>query len=384
MIEALAGFVNGKIQRDSALPTADLAVRKLAAIAALARYDAANPTMLDSITIDPNLWPTSAVLDWLDILRHQRGIPSAQARTAVAETVLRARLNVQGTALGLATERRDALWWLMVSTDSNAARLLLAAVDQPRWRDEVPLLVRGLLARQQRGHWQTTVANAWGTLALRRFSAEFESTPVTGSTTAALGSTRHELSWTDDPATRSVSLPWPAQRSNLSVTHAGAGKPWVLVQANAALPLKAALSSGFTIVRTLVPIEQRRPGFWSRGDVLRVRLDLDAQSDATWVVVDDPVPAGATILGSGLGGQSQRLSANEARSGYAWPAFEERRFDAFRAYYRFVPKGRWSVEYTVRLNNSGTFQLPTTRVEAMYAPEMFGELPNAPVTVDAP
>jgi len=39
------------------------------------------------------------------------------------------------------------------------------------------------------------------------------------------------------------------------------------------------------------------------------------------------------------------------------------------------------VEYTVRLNNEGTFLLPPTRVEALYAPEMFGEIPNAPVEV---
>jgi len=35
------------------------------------------------------------------------------------------------------------------------------------------------------------------------------------------------------------------------------------------------------------------------------------------------------------------------------------------------------VEYTIRLNQAGQFQLPSTRVEALYAPEMFGELPNA-------
>jgi alpha-2-macroglobulin len=34
------------------------------------------------------------------------------------------------------------------------------------------------------------------------------------------------------------------------------------------------------------------------------------------------------------------------------------------------------VEYTVRLNNPGRFALPPTRVEAMYAPESFGESPN--------
>ena len=48
-----------------------------------------------------------------------------------------------------------------------------------------------------------------------------------------------------------------------------------------------------------------------------------------------------------------------------------------------MPKGRWVVEYTVRYNNPGTFLLPATRVEAMYAPEMLGELPNAALAVEA-
>jgi uncharacterized protein YfaS (alpha-2-macroglobulin family) len=114
-----------------------------------------------------------------------------------------------------------------------------------------------------------------------------------------------------------------------------------------------------------------------------VRLDLEAQSDMSWVVVDDPVPAGATVIGSGLGGQSGIATRAESRGTNlgVWLAYEERRFDAFRAYYRFVPKGTWSVEYTIRLDNPGTFGLPPTRVEAMYAPEMYGEVPNATFTV---
>jgi uncharacterized protein YfaS (alpha-2-macroglobulin family) len=39
------------------------------------------------------------------------------------------------------------------------------------------------------------------------------------------------------------------------------------------------------------------------------------------------------------------------------------------------------VEYRLRFNNAGELGLPVTRVEAMYAPEMFAELPNAPIRV---
>jgi uncharacterized protein YfaS (alpha-2-macroglobulin family) len=62
-------------------------------------------------------------------------------------------------------------------------------------------------------------------------------------------------------------------------------------------------------------------------------------------------------------------------------SIHERSFDSVRAYYSYVPKGAFSYSYTVRLNNAGLFQLPPSRVEAMYAPEMQGLWPNAAVEV---
>jgi hypothetical protein len=112
-----------------------------------------------------------------------------------------------------------------------------------------------------------------------------------------------------------------------------------------------------------------------------VRLDVEAQADMTWVAVSDPVPAGAVILGSGLGRDSRLLSAPEDQRRRMRPTYEERSFDAFRAYYEHVPKGTWTVEYALRLNQAGAFGLPPTRVEALYAPEVFAESPNEAMVV---
>jgi uncharacterized protein YfaS (alpha-2-macroglobulin family) len=101
----------------------------------------------------------------------------------------------------------------------------------------------------------------------------------------------------------------------------------------------------------------------------------------TWVVLNDPIPAGAIILGSGLGGDSKQLVADQKYTEDILPTFEERMFDSFRAYYAFIPKGRFTIEYTVRLNHSGRFNLPPSRVEALYAPEVFGALPVDPINV---
>jgi uncharacterized protein YfaS (alpha-2-macroglobulin family) len=379
MLAGLDAFATGRITRYGALPTADLTIRKLAAIEALARHEKARPNMLDSITIDPALWPTSALIDWIGILKRVKGIPKRDERLSEAMGLLRGRMNFQGTVMTFSTERSDALWWLMASADVNANRALIAVLEDPDWREDVGRLVRGTLSRQKRGRWGTTVANAWGVVAMARFSEAYEKTPASGSSTVTLGG--KSLPVKIGRERQSQDLEWPIGRDTLSIAHNGPGAPWAIVQSRAALPLKAPLFTGYSVVRTVTAVEQKERSAFTRGDVYRVTLDIDAQTDMTWVVVDDPIPSGALILGSGLGRDAGSLTQGEKQAGWAWPTFIERTHEAYRAYYQFVPKGKFRIEYTVRLNNPGRFDLPSTRVEALYAPEMFGELPNQAVAV---
>ncbi len=168
--------------RYSPLPTADLSIRKLSALEALARLGKAGPKHLGSIALEPNLWPTSAVIDWLNILRLVPAIPEREARIKEAEQILRSRLNFQGTVMSFSTEATDGLWWLMVSNHVNALRTILAVLPLANWKEDLPTLVQGALALQRGGHWDLTVANAWGVLAMEKFSKVFETIPVTGKT----------------------------------------------------------------------------------------------------------------------------------------------------------------------------------------------------------
>jgi uncharacterized protein YfaS (alpha-2-macroglobulin family) len=90
--------------------------------------------------------------------------------------------------------------------------------------------------------------------------------------------------------------------------------------------------------------------------------------------VHDPIPSGATILEDSVG---------DFDGGRWWwkPNFFERTNDSLRGYYQRIWSGKWTVEYLVRLNNSGTFNFPSTRIEAMYSPEIFGETPNPELIV---
>ncbi len=411
MEAGLIAFVEGKIQRDFWSPRKDLDMRKIAALEALSRFGRAQGRMLGSITIAPNQWPTHTVIDWLQILQRVRDVPKRDEKLAEAQQILRSRLSYQGTKLIFSTERDDYWWWLMQSGDVNTARLILAVMNEPSWKDDMPRLANGFIGRQQRGAWLTTTANLWGGIALEKFSVVFEATPVAGNTRAAMGANNAAVDWARveritaaDPQgapnmaslfgapaspgnlrNNSMMLPWSKDgvKEALTVTHQGTGKPWLTIQSLAAVPLAAPFNAGYQIKKTMTAVEQAVAGKYSRGDVLRVSVEVISSADMTWVALTDPIPGGATILGGGLGRDSAIASSGERSSGNAWPAFEERSFEAFRAYYEYVPKGSFKFEYTIRLNNVGDFSMPPTRAEAMYAPEMFGETPNARVRVEA-
>nr|MBP7329618.1 alpha-2-macroglobulin [Alicycliphilus sp.] len=411
MERGLIAFVEGRIERDFWSPRKDLDMRKLAAIEALSRYAKAQPRMLTSLTIAPNQWPTHALIDWINILKRMPDAPQRAERLRDAMQILRARLSYQGSRLSFSTEQGDTWWWLMQGGDVNGARLLLTVLDDPAWKDDLGRLASGFIARQQGGAWHTTTANLWGGLALEKFSASLEATPVAGSTRASLGGNTasvdwgkvaritaadsggaaHQTTWFGAPAApgglknNAMFLPWGKGAESLTVTHQGTGKPWLTLQSVAAVERKAPFSAGFAIKRTVTPVEQadktRPAGTYSRGDVLRVTLEVTASADMSWVAITDPIPAGATILGSGLGRDSEIATQDEKRQGPGWPAFEERSFESLRAYYEYLPKGTVTMQYTLRLNNVGDFALPASRVEALYAPEMFGEAPNTRVRV---
>ena len=123
--EGLRRFITGSLVRRPEVSAADLGLRKLAAMEALARYGQAGPELLGAVAIEPNLWPTSAVLDWWSVLDRVPGAPRRAERLREVEQVVRTRLTLAGTAMGFSTEARDGLWWLMVSPDTNAVRLVL-------------------------------------------------------------------------------------------------------------------------------------------------------------------------------------------------------------------------------------------------------------------
>ena len=191
-----------------------------------------------------------------------------------------------------------------------------------------------MVARQRAARWATTTANAWGVIMLDRFQRQFEKVAVSGTTEVAVetaqgkaaqsqSQSRQLIDWTHAPQPGArLQFDWPTGGAaggvlgdakplpaNVLVRHQGSGKPWMTLQTRAAVPLTAARDAGFAVQKELVAIERSKPGVWSRGDVVEVRLSSASPAAWTWVVVDDPIPACTTIRGTWRGRESRWKSA---------------------------------------------------------------------------
>ncbi|MES3025074.1 MAG: alpha-2-macroglobulin family protein [Pseudomonadota bacterium] len=320
--------------------------------------------------------PTQSLLDWARYLLATPASPERHERLALAAAELRGRYVLHGATFSW-RQRGDAKqWWLMWSEDVVSAKAVLLLLQwrtlDPLWDQVLPAMVTKLIGLRARDHWDTTVSNIWSVAALRGFAKTVEQGRVSGTSGAVLGAQGGSVKWPLAGA-NDFALVDPAQPQSLALRHAGRGAPWASVTVLASSGKAPARSSGLSVRRSVSAVEQRVKGVWSVGDVLKVTLDMSSTAPLTWIAVVDPIPSGATILGKGLareGGVGRGESLPRA------PSVVERGDDSFRAYYEHVEGGGWRTEYLVRLNNSGNFGLPPTRIEAMYAPAFFGEAPN--------
>jgi alpha-2-macroglobulin len=374
---------------------------------------------------DLNSLPTIALADWVRYLLITPDSPGRQVQLTLAASHLRSRYDIHGTRLVWRADDKNNGWWLMWSNELALARTLSLAqqwqAQDPSWKADLPLLAAALADKQYQGSWRTTTGNAWAVAALSRFQANSEAGVVSGSSQATLGNKTVSYAWpaaatnvaTDVATTVATTvatapvqpasglsgprhwassvLPWPdtTARANpvatavatLTLAHQGNGAPWATVQVLAKVPGQEQ-ARGLSVRKTITPVQQKVAGKWSVGDVLKVRLEMNSELDMGWVVVHDPIPSGASILGKGLGRESQ-LAQDKVNSDRWWwnPGAVERGSDSYRGYYQRVWRGKWHTEYAVRLNNAGSFNFPATRIEAMYAPEIYGETPNAGLQV---
>jgi uncharacterized protein YfaS (alpha-2-macroglobulin family) len=283
------------------------------------------------------------------------------------------------------------------------------------------------------GRWTTTHANAWALMAASRYYKVMES--ETPNYTARI--------WLDDlyagehafagrdmtKINQQIPMAKLLQESVESVTLAkdGPGKLYYrlgLRYAPADFRMQP-VDRGFTVSRRYEALPEAgsdKPnpeavvrnddGTWQvkAGTNVKVTLTLVMDDRASFVVVDDPLPAGfegqnprfltsvaATDQGTldygygmgglyGRGGYDYSYGYGGHNWGgwwYPWFSFDHKqmRDDRMLLFADWLPAGVYTYSYTARATNIGTFILPPVHAEAMYQPERFGHGSSSVVTI---
>ncbi|MEP6957068.1 MAG: hypothetical protein ABI883_09585 [Chthoniobacterales bacterium] len=106
------------------------------------------------------------------------------------------------------------------------------------------------------------------------------------------------------------------------------------------------------------------------GDRVLVTLDIEARRRATYLALQDPLPAVLAPINPVF--KSQEALAGESL-GTAWVSdYHELRSDRAVFFVDLLQPGRYTLRYLARVVCAGDVIAPSAKIEEMYHPERFG------------
>ena len=144
--------------------------------------------------------------------------------------------------------------------------------------------------------------------------------------------------------------------------------------------------AGFTVERTYegvdnpADVRKEADGVWhvKAGARVRVRLTMIAEARRYHVALVDPLPAGFEAMNPALavtGSVPQDPKAQTGRYWWWWRTWYEHqnlRDERAEAFTSLLWEGVYTYSYVARATTPGTFVVPPTKAEEMYATETFG------------
>ena len=343
----------------------------------------------DDIAVDAMAWLWTVIAD-------------GGMRDEIERTLNNRAVETAGAA-NFTTTYGDSSYLIMLSDRRTDGIVLDALIANAPDSDLVPKVVAGLLANKVKGRWNNVQENAFILLALKSYFDTYESQTPDFVARVWLGDQfagEHAFKGREtDRAT--VTIPTAelinAGDTDLVLAKDGSGRMYYRIglrYAPADLQLDA-LDRGFVVDRVYEAVDDptdvsRGPdGTWrvKAGTRVRVTLTMVAESQRTHVALVDPLPAGLESLNPALAvtqtvpadpptdvefaGEAMTIVCCDGWWG-RWYEHEQLRDDRTEAFTTLLPAGTYTYSYIARATTPGTFVVPPTRAEEMYAPETFG------------
>lgn len=310
------------------------------------------------------------------------------------------------SATGAHWEERAPDPWAM-NTDTRSTALVLMALARFDPRNALaPNAMRWLMSvRTDGGYWRSTFESAWVMISLVEWmratgelKAEYEfGATLNGAEIARGAAAANTLTRTSTVVTPIASLLLDADNRLVVARGAGPGRLYYTAHLKAYLPVPSlkALDRGMQVFRRYTRADcadgLKCPAITSAkiGDVVRVELTVIAPNNLYYVQVEDPIPAGAEPVDTGLATTSQlamgvtAARAAPARYGWWWSWYSrsELRDDRVALFARTLPRGTYEFAYSIRLTSPGEFNVIPAFANETYFPEVFGRSDGALFTV---
>jgi uncharacterized protein YfaS (alpha-2-macroglobulin family) len=305
------------------------------------------------------------------------------------------------SATGAHWEEANYDWWAMNTDTRSTAVILDALVHLDPDNALIPQVVRWLMVARQDGIWETTQETAWALVALTDWMA------VTGELQGEYeygawlnGDVLAEGTVTPANIDESVHLRvgvaelLSSASNQLTIGRGpGEGRLYYTAHLKVYLPVEEIepLNRGVIVQRRYVDpdctegakcpeVEQA-----TVGDVVQVRLTIIAPHDLYYVVVEDPLPAGAEAIDTSLATTSLTAEGpglyRDAEKGtwydfyswwWSWYSHSEMRDEKVVLFADYLPAGTYEYVYTFRATLPGEYHVIPTTANEFYFPEVFG------------
>jgi uncharacterized protein YfaS (alpha-2-macroglobulin family) len=303
-------------------------------------------------------------------------------------------------------------WWAM-NTDTRSTAIILDALARiDPGNALIPNVVRWLMVARQFGVWETTQETAWALISLTDWMR------ATGELDADYA---YSVSLNDrELAAQTVTRETVRQGSRLQVAVAdllrdadnrltiardeGPGRLYYTAHLRVFLPVEEIepVERGVVVSRryTLADCTEGPRCPEARevklGDLIRVDLTIIAPNDLYYVVVEDPLPAGAEAVDTGLATTSMlamdpTLRRQRPQQGggwydsywwwWNWYSRSELRDEKVVLFADYLPKGTYEYSYTIRATLPGDYQVIPTTANEFYFPEVFGRSDGRKLTI---
>jgi len=323
---------------------------------------------------------------YFEVLFNRRAELGEDDRTFVALAIIESKGNAAmlDELLKPAAKKFDDGWFGLPAR-TTALQLLAWSRHRPK-TPRVEELARELFSERQGGHWWTTQGNAWALIAMGDYlkSSESANKAVNGRVAWGDQAQPFKLGSKAETTTRELAITPESANARFRIEKAKAGVLFseVTVESYPKLGAQPAQDRGYALRRRYAKVED--DGTLSEakdlrvGDRVLVTLDLEVRKAASYLAIDDPLPAILEAVNPAF--KSQATRAGE-KLGTDWMSdFRELREDRAMFFADRIVPGNYTLRYLARCSAAGTATAPSAKVEEMYHPERFGLTESMQVT----